>query len=218
MSGCRDLLQTRLLETCHNGADCEHFNFRGAFLRHYLTLALLSGLLFLHPGNILSEEPSQLIGFIENSAEKTILRIAFERISQQWISIYPSTSDIKNVTSCRSESAKGFLKWKALYSGREIGEVATRGYLTPKYYSEIGSAKIVTETPVPRVGERSLEFAGWLDKPVFRPLVAITGRHFKDPEGWSPSKSQISDLKQLWPLFTKNVGIATNCKIDAKGD
>jgi len=108
VSGCRDLLQTRLLETSHNGADCEHFNFGGAFLRHYFTLALLSGLLFLHPGNILSEEPSQLIGFIENNAEKTILRIAFERINQQWISICPSTNDIKNVTSCRSESAKGF--------------------------------------------------------------------------------------------------------------
>ncbi len=133
-------------------------------------MAFISSVLFFFHGNVYPQEPSQLIGFIENN-DKTYLRIELEKINNKWFSICPTTSDIQAVTSCRSESAKGFLNWHVTFSGKAMGKVTTHGYLSPKYYSGVGLAEIAADTIVPRVGERSVEFAGWTSQPIYRPLV-----------------------------------------------
>ncbi len=110
------------------------------------------------------------------------------------------------------------MTWTAVFAGRKIGELTTKGYLTSKHYKEVGLAEISSNPPVLRTGDKTQEFAGWLGKPAYRPIVSVSARHFVDPEGWSSSSPRSNDLSRLWPYFRKAAGDATNCNIDIKGN
>ncbi len=91
--------------------------------------------------------------------------------------------------------------WTIAFDGRKLGEVTA---WTPKefsLYSHIGLQEIVSTGPVPTVGKRSSDFAGFASEAAYRPLVAISQPFYADPEAWKPAPQSAEHVKLLRRAF-----------------
>jgi hypothetical protein len=84
--------------------------------------------------------------------------------------------------------------WTISFSGRRLGQLTGNG-----------------TGPVPTVGKRSAEFAGFLGTPVLRPLIADSQAFFKDPDGWKPSQTPAGMAAPVRAEFRKKFPEVSNC-------
>ena len=76
--------------------------------------------------------------------------------------------------------------WTIAFDGKDMGRVRSRKSGSLTIGLGIGQEEIISKTPVPTVGKRSIEFGGFTDQAVYRPLIAVSQPNFKDPELWKP--------------------------------
>lgn len=133
-----------------------------------------------------------------------VVRAAFHKDGDTWRaydannnSAFPRTAD-----------------WTIAYQGEAIGQVRAQ---TPASWalSSDGGRMDVTGGEPPTRGERGDAFAGWMDTPVYRPLIAVSAPNVADPQQWTsllPSQSAIERARQAFRARFTDV---TNCANDA---
>lgn len=132
-----------------------------------LLTALLS--LVLHAG-----DPAELIlGVAEEfwytaSAPEPQIRPAFRKQKEGWEVASAVDRDIR---------------WTVCFNGKPHGVIDTKP-LDADVYSRKGVQLPVDPQQVPFSGQRNVDFAGWLAKPVHHPLAVISTGQCGDPEGW----------------------------------
>ncbi|HET9410133.1 MAG TPA: hypothetical protein VFO39_23050 [Candidatus Sulfotelmatobacter sp.] len=102
-------------------------------------------------------------------------------------------------------------EWTIAFDGREIGRVSTRNSGDSRFYSEVGQQSITSMGPPPTVGKPSQDFAGWVDQPVLRPLVAVSKPNYSDPERWRPFQLPAEIAKRLRSEFRRKFPKVSNC-------
>jgi hypothetical protein len=113
------------------------------------------------------------------------LRAVFKKSGLDW---QPFPSDCPDQDCLKSTTSEypSELTWTITFDGRNLGQVRTRTPKQYEWYSSVGQQEITSSSPVPTIGERSAEFGGQQDAPVYRPLVANSLPYFKDPDVWKP--------------------------------
>lgn len=165
---------------------------------------LLAGLaLLIHaqssgPGvilGVLEERPSDAGGTYVRT-----VRMVFEKRGQDWVLSSAGCSQddcLKNAAS----KYPGEIAWTIAFDGRHLGQVTTRIPDQSEGQSRMNVLSITGAGPAPTVGNRSAEFSGQLEAPVYRPLVAVSQPYFNDPDRWKPfrpSAERISSLRQAF--------------------
>jgi hypothetical protein len=138
------------------------------------------------------------------------VRAVFKKNGPDWQpfpSYCPDQDCLKRIASNYPAEAT----WTVAFDGRNLGQITTRTPKEYKWYSSVGQAEI-TSGPVPAVGERAAEFAGWLEVPVFRPIVTNSQPYFKDPESWKPAHLSSDLVSLLRERFRKKFPEVTNCE------
>lgn len=142
---------------------------------------------------LLVEDPKIILGVLEEIPGHYVgqpasrgIRVVFQKNGREW---QPFDSEYAPP-----------LKWTVVFSGRSLGQVTGTGE---------GVQKITG--PVPTVGKRSAEFAGFLGVPVLRPLVTDSQPFFKDPESWRPSHASAGIAASARAAFRTKFPEASNC-------
>jgi hypothetical protein len=139
------------------------------------------------------------------------VRAVFKKNGPDW-EPFPSHCPDQDCLKKIASNYPGEVTWTVAFDGKNLGQVTAN---TPKeygWYSSVGQEEITSKGPVPTIGERSSDFAGWPDAPVYRPLMAISQPYFKDPESWKPAQLS-SDLSTLLRgQFRKKFPKVTNCE------
>jgi hypothetical protein len=115
------------------------------------------------------------------------VRIVFQKDSGNWHAFHNNCPDQNCLKTIASEFPPE-VTWTVTYDGRNLGRVTGR---TPKefnFYSHVGLQEIVSGSSVPTIGKRSVEFGGFTEHSVYRPLVVNSQPYFMDPDSWKPSQ------------------------------
>jgi len=114
------------------------------------------------------------------------VRVVFRKTASGW-EVFPGT-DCPNQDCLKTADSKypTQVDWTIAFDGRNLGQVRSTSKEF-KFYSHVGLQQIEGGTPVPTIGERSSAYGGYTEASVFRPLIAVSQPHFKDPEVWKPA-------------------------------
>jgi hypothetical protein len=104
------------------------------------------------------------------------------------------------------------MTWTIAFDGRNIGRVTTSNADGFHFYSDVGQQKITSTEPVPTTGKPSQEFAGFLNGPVYRPIMANSKPYFRDPEQWKPAQLSPTVVALLRKTFRQKFPHVSNCE------
>lgn len=160
--------------------------------------SLLVGVLEDNPGHFAGEPRSRSV------------RAVFYKEGEQW-KAFPSDCSDQDCLKTITEKYPREVTWTLTFDGRQLGSVTSRTPGTFDFYSSVGQQIITSKNAVPTVGQPSREFGGWLDQPVYRPLIAVSQPNYRDPDGWKPAKLPETATVAVRRQFRKRFPEATNC-------
>lgn len=168
----------------------------------WLIRALVAGLSFLGATHaaFAQDNPPLTLGIMEETARATqagptleaAVRAVFFHRDGRWQAF--------DQTCRRPACFVGDTTWTIGFDGRASGTLSTRPPAISWAYSTVGRQPIVAGTP-PWVGQRTLDFAGWVGAPVHRPLIATTGPSVADPDRWRPAPARAAQLRAVQAAF-----------------
>jgi hypothetical protein len=138
------------------------------------------------------------------------VRVLFQKNATDW-DAFPNNCPDQGCLKTISSKYPSEVTWTIVLDGRDLGQVTGR---TPKefeLYSHVGLQVVVSTGAIPTVGKRSAEYGGSTDASVYRPLVAVSRPHFKDPESWKPSNLPADMIRLLRQEFRKRFPTVSNC-------
>lgn len=145
---------------------------------------------------VLEEVPSSY------AAQRTSkqVRVVFRRDKDGWSTFANNCDD----QACLQAAAKTFppqLSWWVAFRGKLLGQLRSTAPETFDFYSHIGLQAIPPGQTIPEYGNPSVDFGGYTDSVVHRPLVAVTAPSFNDPDEWKPAPHTGPALETLRKAF-----------------
>jgi hypothetical protein len=130
------------------------------------------------------------------------VRICFKKNRDDW-KAYPS--DCQNQSCLKKVPAEypRLIQWTISFDGKLVGQLTGETPDEFLFYSRVGLQKIISTGVIPSIGKPSIEFAGFLDQPVHRPLVANSRPYFRDPDLWKPVQAPLGEFGVLRQQFRK---------------
>jgi hypothetical protein len=161
-------------------------------------------------------EPAVILGVLEDLPAETgepdlrVVRAVFQKLGDEWVP-YPAQAQSYRDLQSLPDSYPRQITWTILFNGRNLGTVTAE---TPSFFrsnSQVGIEEIVSEDPVPVVGEKSTAFSGFRDTAVYRPLVALSRPNLNDTETWKPAQLSLDLISTARRLFRVRFPKASNC-------
>jgi len=160
-----------------------------------------------------------ILGVLENlpgeyagEADFRTVRALFEKDGNDWKAFPTKTKSYLDLKSLPRFYPKE-MTWTIAFDGRNLGTITAQTQPEFRSYSEIGIGNITSDGPIPTVDKKSRDYAGFgSDRPLYRPLVAISQPNVADPEHWKraqPSSGQIAAARKQ---FRTRFPSAFNCK------
>jgi hypothetical protein len=138
------------------------------------------------------------------------VRVVFRKESGEWRAFPHDCSDQKCLGSVTAQFPP-VMNWTIAFDGRNIGRIRTTNPKRFDFYSDVGQQKVTGTESIPTIGKASLDFAGFLNGPVYRPLIAISKPHFSDPEEWKPAQLSPEVVSLLREQFRQKFPKVMNC-------
>ncbi|MBZ5680886.1 MAG: hypothetical protein LAO24_12350 [Acidobacteriia bacterium] len=130
------------------------------------------------------------------------VRAVFRKSGTAW-QVFPNDCPDQDCLEKIASAYPGNVTWTIAFDGKNLGQVTTGAPKEYKWYSSVGQQDIISTGSVPTVGEKSAQFAGWADVPVYRPLVANSQPYFTDPDIWKPFSPKQELVRMLQQQFRK---------------
>jgi len=165
-----------------------------------------------------TQQPKVILGVLEDlpgeyagDSDFRAVRAVFEKNSDGW-SAFPTSAKSELDLQSLAKSYPNSVTWTIAFDGKNLGVVTAE---TPKkynFYSEIGIETITSKRPVPTVGKKSTDYAGFTGDPVYRPLVAISQPNVSDSDHWKPAQLSQDLIASARQQFRSKFPIVTNCR------
>ena len=170
------------------------------------------GLLMLLCGSREAAAQAPIIAALQDvartdQANQPAVRLLFMRTANGWAPLCKDSAS--GNASCRFAGAAP-AEWHAIFRGRTLATVATKGWFDESILADSG-ALAVTSASVPHQGGRTDDFAGWLDRPVHRPLVATPLALPPSAPRWQSGAPRAGDARAILPLLAKHIGVLPDC-------
>src|ERR1700683_4070980 len=137
------------------------------------------------------------------------VRVVFRKEGGEWRAFPHDCRDQKCLSSVTAQFPS-VTNWKITFDGRNIGQVRTTNPERFDFYGDVGQQKITGTEPIPTIGKPSQDFAGFLNGPVYRPLVANSKPYFSDPEQWNPAHMSSEVVELLREQFRQKFPKVSN--------
>jgi hypothetical protein len=166
----------------------------------------------------LQHDENLVLGILEDNPERfqnepnfRAVRAIFQKIGDEWKPFRDHCPDQACLKTVVAEYPQE-VTWTIAFDGKNLGQVKTRAPAEFKSYADIGLEEITSGEPVPTVGKRSANNGGFGGGEVYRPLVAVSGPNYSDPDLWKPSNLDAEMIVAVRREFRKKFPKATNCK------
>jgi hypothetical protein len=126
-------------------------------------------------------------GVYAGESDRHAVRVVFEKQDSEWRAL-PSACPDEHCLATVSSDYPREVVWNVVFDGRNLGQITARTPNGFKFYSWVGLQEIISKGPVPTVGQKSRQYAGYSDDRVYRPLVTNSQPYFTDPNSWRVSK------------------------------
>ena len=150
-------------------------------------------------------------GRFTNEPNSRKVRVLFRKSGDEWQAFESNCPDQECLKTAPSSFPRA-VTWTVAYNGRNLGVVNAETPNTFDTYSHVGLQTIAAGTRVPTIGERSLEYAGYLGEPIYRSLVTTSGPSLRDPDGWRHtilSQQTVGSMRRAFRAKFPNVDNCT---------
>jgi hypothetical protein len=149
-------------------------------------------------------------GRFTNEPNSRKVRVLFRKSGDEWQAFESNCPDQECLKTAPSSFPRT-VTWTVTYNGRKVGVVDAETPGVFEAYSHIGLQTIAAGARVPTIGERSREYAGYLDAEVYRPLVTISAPDSRDPDGWEQTMVTEQTVAALRRAFRARFPNVENC-------
>ena len=149
----------------------------------------------------------------EGQPSRSAVRVAFKKSAGRW-EPFPSSCGARLRSPLRAcgEGIPSRITWTITFDGRDLGSLTSRPFDHYDYFSDVSCEEPEGGAAVPTVGKPSLEFAGFLNEPVYRPLVAVSVPNHGDPERWKAAPLTGQIVKRMQAAFRRKFPHVENCR------
>jgi hypothetical protein len=130
------------------------------------------------------------------------VRVIFQKRGGVWEALPTHCSGQSCLKTLSSEYPRE-VTWTICFDGNNLGQVTARTQQAFRYYSEVGLQDITNRNSIPTIGSRLRDYSGFLEKPVFRPLIADSEPYFRDPDAWKPAQLPAETVTALRREFRR---------------
>jgi hypothetical protein len=162
-------------------------------------------------------EPVILLGVLEDrpgvyagEADRRVVRAVFHKAGGDWTAFRHDC----RMGACLATIAADYppqVTWTISFNGRALGRVTARTLTTFPFYADVGQQEITSAGGIPTIGKRSTQYSGFLDTPVYRPLVAVSRPYVADPDQWKPAPLSTTLSAILRREFREKFPEVANC-------
>jgi hypothetical protein len=117
--------------------------------------------------------------------DRRAVRVVFEKDGHEWRAFPSNCPDDRCLSTVSSEFPHEIL-WNVGFDGKKLGQITARTPREFRFYSDVGLQVIISQAPVPTVGQKARKYGGYIAAAVNRPLVTNSKPYFNDPESWKP--------------------------------
>jgi hypothetical protein len=168
-------------------------------------------------------QPTIVLGVLEDhpgrhpgEANFRSVRAVFQKNGNEW-QAFPSVCQNWECLKTVPKKYPKEVNWTIAFDGRNLGLVTARTPQQFHAYDEVGFEEITSAGPIPTIGKRSTDYTGFPGAPAYRPLVAVSQSHFKDPEIWKPSRPSSGLITALRLQFRRKFPKVSNCRDPNEG-
>jgi len=126
-------------------------------------------------------------GIYADQPSSSMVRVVFRKNGDSW-EAYPNDCRDQSCLRTITDKYPREIAWTIAFDGKRLTQLTGQTPKEFKYYSGVGLQEILNKANMPRIGQKSSAYSGFLETPVFRPLVAISQPYFSDEESWKPSQ------------------------------
>jgi hypothetical protein len=138
------------------------------------------------------------------------VRVVFQKSGKDWRAFRSDCRDQACLRAISSEYPRE-LTWTVAFDGRNLGQITGRTPEGFQFYADVGLQQITSKGPVPTIGERATKYSGFIEAPVFRPLIADSQTYFQDPESWKPCRLSTEPIAAVRRQFRRKYPSVSNC-------
>jgi hypothetical protein len=198
-------------------------------LRHLQGKRLLAACCFIISAGAQGGEgdPAQItVGVLEevpgshlNEPPHYAVRAVFQLVAGRWQTL----PDYCDTTGCLASITSRYparLNWTISYQGRSLGSLWAQTPSDFAFYADVGQQRVEEPDRVPTIGAPSIDYSGFQETPLHRPLLATVGAMHPTPArgDWRPRTPDPAELPRVWPTFRRLTPLVDDCRLDAKGE
>jgi hypothetical protein len=142
--------------------------------------------------------------FLSPAMASPHVRVTFKKDGTDWVA---ATSAIPQT-----------MTWTVVFDGRALGTI-TSATKSSSAYGDV-NIQVLTAAPADRILVKKgvAEFSSTGDVPVkSRPLILVSEPHFRDPEGWKPTKLSFGEKNLAVNAFRKKIPTSERCDQPEEG-
>ena len=164
---------------------------------------------------VLEEVP----GISLNEPAHYAVRAMFQQSAGEWQTL-PNFCDVVECLASITSNYPPRVEWTISYQGSPLGSLWAHTPASFAYYAHIGQQDVEGANRVPTLGPPSVEYSGFQETPLHRPLLATSGAtHLTTARSkWHPRTPDPADLSRVWPAFRRLTPLVDDCRLDAKGE
>jgi len=146
------------------------------------------------------------------------VRVSFEKTPEGWHALPHDCGSQACLSSLTSQYPRE-TRWTVSSAGQIIGTVLARTPTDFGFYARIGIQSVADGEKVPTLGGKSMDYSGFVETPVQRPLLATAGPSKVGPAhaDWKSKPADSRDASSVWPPFQRSVPLIDDCRLDAHG-
>jgi hypothetical protein len=155
---------------------------------------------FIYVGAIETKLPSWFLFEPKFNGDTTpikIIRPLFYKNEKGWFSLETKIEDRTIYPKSR--------KWHIAFDGKNLGSFNSKSvpieFAGYNWTYARDSYHLISDSTVPTIGKKSIEFSGFEYEEQFRPLVGVSLPYYKDPENWKPFNPDSNNLKILVEIY-----------------
>jgi hypothetical protein len=163
-------------------------------------------------------QPNVILGVLENlpgahagDSDFRAVRAVFKKSGDEWRAFPPLTKSYPEPLTPPVSYPKA-MTWTIAFDGKNLGRITSQAPTQYTFYSSVGLETITSQGPVPTVGKKSMDYAGFSGMPVYRPLVAVSQPNFSDPDQWKPAQLSPELIATARQQFQSKFTKVSNCR------
>jgi len=160
-------------------------------------------------------EPPLFVGVLEDVEAVNLspamssihVRVAFQKDGTDWIPMKGTFGTPEALLHANSYFPST-VNWTVVFSGKNLGTIASQNSGPPKGYGDVGTQTITTKpTEIPQIKIGASDFFYGDSKVHTRPLLLVSALNFKDPDAWKPTTLSVAEktlaVKEFRKMFPK---------------